>query len=86
MQTSDVIAILCSDVHLSDKPPVARSTEPNWMKAQEHVLVQVNDLAKTYSCPVVCAGDIFDKWDSSPGSDQYGHETNERMVYHPRSA
>lgn len=60
-----VIAIEISDIHLSDKAPVARSGEPDWYKAMARPLKEVSKLARKYSCPVVCAGDIFHKWDSS---------------------
>lgn len=32
----------------------------------EHHLGQLTDLQDKFDCPVVCAGDIFDKWNSPP--------------------
>jgi len=61
-----VLAILLADVHLSLKPPIWRSAEPNWLEAQARPLNEVKSLQKKYDCPVICAGDIFDKWNSSP--------------------
>ena len=29
-------------------------------------LEQIRDLQKEFDCPVICAGDIFDKWNSPP--------------------
>jgi hypothetical protein len=55
-----VVAILCSDLHLSHKPPIARSVEPDWYKTMGRYLKQLRDLADHHKAPVVCAGDIFD--------------------------
>jgi len=60
------IALLIADVHLSHSAPVARSAEPDWYAAQGRVLGQVRDLADKYKCPIVCAGDVMDRWNSSP--------------------
>ena len=67
MQTKTrVIAILCADIHLSLNPPVWRSNEPDWFAAMKRPLDAIKALQATcYNCPVFCAGDIFDKWDSS---------------------
>jgi len=57
-----VLAIFLADIHLSLKPPVWRSAEPDWMEAQRRVLEEVRLLQREYnSCPVICAGDIFDR-------------------------
>lgn len=60
-----IIAVLCSDIHLSHTPPVARSAEPDWYRAQARVLDQLGALGDKYG-PIVCAGDIFDRWNSPP--------------------
>lgn len=57
-----VIAILCSDIHLSHKPPIARSAEPDWYAAQARALNELEMLRMAYAVPVICAGDIFDRW------------------------
>lgn len=54
------VALLCSDLHLSHTPPAARSAEPDWYAAQKRVLDEVKD----WNLPVLCAGDIFDRWNS----------------------
>jgi hypothetical protein len=60
------IAILCADIHLSEFPPVARSAEPDWLAAQQRNLDEVRDLARSYgNIPIICAGDVFDRWNSS---------------------
>jgi DNA repair exonuclease SbcCD nuclease subunit len=67
----DVIAILCSDLHLSLTPPIWRSAEPEWFEAMKRPLNEIRALQLLYtrdgeSPPVICAGDIFDKWNSPP--------------------
>ena len=59
-----VIAILCADIHLSHKPPIWRSNEPDWYVAMLRPLDEIKELRFKYDCPVLCAGDVFDKWNS----------------------
>ncbi len=61
-EMSHVLAILCADIHLSLTAPAARSAEPDWLEAQARPLRQVAELAKEHDCPVVYAGDVFDRW------------------------
>lgn len=56
-----VIAIFLSDIHLSLNPPVWRSAEPDWMKAQARPLIEIQKLQKEENCPILCAGDINDR-------------------------
>ena len=60
------LAIFCSDIHLSETAPPARSAEPDWMLAQFRMLEQVDRLHREYKCPIVCAGDIFHRHNPSP--------------------
>lgn len=60
------IAVLCSDLHFSHRPPVARSAEPDWYAAMERQWNQVRVVAEKHRIPVVVAGDIFDVWKSPP--------------------
>ena len=62
---SEVIAVLCSDIHLSERVPSARSAEPDWLEAQARPLEELKSLAEKHDCPVVAAGDIFDRYNSS---------------------
>lgn len=64
--SSPVVALLCADIHLSYQPPVARSGEESWFAAMERPLKALRDLQEKHSCPVLCAGDVFDKWNSPP--------------------
>jgi len=59
-----IIAILCADIHLSHKPPIWRSNEPDWYAAMLRPLDEIQELQVKYKCPVLGAGDIFDKWNS----------------------
>ena len=60
-----VIAILCSDLHLSLHATRARKDE-NWFDAMGMQLAGLKMKADTYQVPIICAGDIFDKWNSPP--------------------
>jgi hypothetical protein len=59
-----VLAVLCSDIHLSHNAPVARSAEPDWYEAMRRPISEVRQLCLRHACPLVIAGDVFDKWNS----------------------
>ena len=61
-----VLAVCMSDVHLSLKAPIARSGEKNWLKAMKRSLTEINELAQKHNAILLCAGDIFDKWNVVP--------------------
>ncbi len=61
-----VIALLCADIHLSIKAPIWRSAEDDWFKAMKRPLDELRELQLTHGCPILCPGDIFDKWNSPP--------------------
>lgn len=63
---SRVVAILCSDIHLSHSAPACRADEPNWYDAMARGLDELSNLQKEYQCPVIFAGDLFDRWQSPP--------------------
>lgn len=61
------LAIVVSDIHLSHTPPSARSAEPDWYTAMERTLAELKHLVRLYdNPPVICCGDVFDRWNSSP--------------------
>lgn len=60
---SSPIAIAISDLHLSLLQPVCRA-DKDWLEVQAHYLAQVKDIAG--GLPVLCAGDIFDRWNTPP--------------------
>lgn len=64
-QNPPVVAVLCGDIHLSAKPPVFRSNESDWYATQAGYLEQLRNLAQEFSAPIVCSGDVFDRWNSS---------------------
>lgn len=68
MRTDDpVIAILCADLHLQHMPPACRQNEPDWYAAMQRGLDELRTLCKRYNdCPILCAGDVFDRWGSPP--------------------
>lgn len=57
-----ILAILVSDVHLCHTPPPARAGEPSWYEAMRRPLSEIAYLARKHRCPVIYAGDIFDRW------------------------
>jgi len=68
------IAIAIADLHLSLLPPACRA-DKDWMGVQAGYLQQVkeiacNELTRRHpgpEClPILCAGDIFDKWNVPP--------------------
>jgi hypothetical protein len=65
-KSDQVVAVLCSDIHLSLKPPSLRADEPDWFEAMSRPLKEIRDLQKRFKVPVICAGDIFDHWKSLP--------------------
>jgi DNA repair exonuclease SbcCD nuclease subunit len=48
------------------KPPIARAKDRDWLKAQSRPLWQLHELSREYDAPILCAGDVFDKWNSVP--------------------
>jgi len=57
------IAIAISDLHLNLLQPACRA-DKDWMEVQASYLKQVRDWAE--GLPILCAGDIFDKWNAPP--------------------
>lgn len=51
---------------MSQSAPVWRSPEPDWYAAMCRPLHFLYDLCKKHSCPLVVAGDVFDKWNPPP--------------------
>lgn len=65
MRSDDVIAILVSDVHLSLKQPICRDPSVNWFDTMAFYLDQLSAASDKHNAPIICAGDVFDKWNSS---------------------
>jgi DNA repair exonuclease SbcCD nuclease subunit len=65
-RTSPVVGVFTSDWHLSEKAPVVRSVEEDWMLAQENYLWQLREVHTKYRVPIFVAGDLLNKWNVSP--------------------
>ncbi len=76
-----VIAILCADIHLSPKAPIWRSAEDDWFAAMQRPLDELTVLQLKYGCPILCAGDIFDKWNSPPELINFALEYLPKNMY-----
>lgn len=51
-----------SDVHLSHKPPLARSCEKDWYEVQARYLEQVEKIRAEHDAVCLIAGDLFHSW------------------------
>lgn len=77
-----VVAILCADIHLSHRVPTARSNEKNWYEAMDRMLSQVRALQKdNFDCPVIVAGDLFDRWDEPAELINFAIDALPKNVY-----
>jgi len=79
----DVIAIFCADIHLSLNPPIWRSVEPDWFAAMKRPLDEIKKLQKEFDCPVISAGDIFDRWNSPPELINFAYDNLPQMYSIP---
>ncbi len=62
----EVIAIACADLHLSLKAPRCRQGESDWFGAMFKTINQLRQLQEKFEVSILCAGDIFDRWNSVP--------------------
>ena len=60
------IAILVSDIHLSHHAPRYRRAEPDWYEAMARHLRSLQKWQDEFQVPVLCAGDVFHRWNSPP--------------------
>ena len=58
------LAILCSDLHLRETVPRSRA-EPDWYEVMANQLNALRITAISLEVPIICAGDVFDKWNPS---------------------
>ncbi len=63
---TEPLAIVCSDIHLCHTPPAARAAEPNWYAAMGRALDQLREIQEDVRVPILCGGDLFDRWNSGP--------------------
>lgn len=60
------IAVSITDLHLTLQQSACRA-DKDWLAVQAGYLKQVRDLAHSFEdVPVLCAGDVFDRWNPSP--------------------
>jgi hypothetical protein len=65
--SAKVLAVFASDLHISETAPVARSCEPDWLKAVERMLVELQRLwCGLKRPPIFYCGDVFHKWNVGP--------------------
>lgn len=57
-----IVALLVSDLHLSLRPPLARSCEKDWLVIQAGYLRQLEEMLPSWETPIICAGDLFDRF------------------------
>lgn len=56
--------IVCSDLHYRATIPEARTDD--YFQAQRTKIMFIKELQEKYDCPVLCAGDVFDRWNTPP--------------------
>ena len=62
--SKNIAAVFVADLHLSHRPPIARSVEADWYGVMRHQLEQLDNIAD--GLPIICCGDLFDKWNPPP--------------------
>lgn len=63
----EVVAVLCSDLHLSHTPPRARAeSQTEWYGVMARQLAELRDVSDTLYSEIVVAGDVFDSWRPPP--------------------
>lgn len=65
-QNKKIVGVFCSDIHLSHRPPVARSVEDDWYEAMGRQLDELRRVGVENEVPIFIAGDIFDRWNPPP--------------------
>jgi predicted phosphodiesterase len=64
---SPVAGIFTADLHFSEKPPVARSGEKDWMRVQMDFVDELRDIqVANKMAPIFIAGDLLQSWKVSP--------------------
>lgn len=58
------LAVLCSDLHLRETTPRSRA-ESDWYEVMEAQLRVIETASLRLGVPIICAGDVFDKWNPS---------------------
>lgn len=66
VRETNIIAVLSADWHLCQRPPAARTGEPDWYKAMGWPILEMRGLCILHECPLIVAGDIGDSWRLPP--------------------
>jgi len=64
------------------KPPICRAGEPDWYAAMDRPLSALRAIDHQ-GIPILCAGDIFDKWKSPPELINFAIERLPKMIAIP---
>lgn len=56
-----ILGIACADIHRTNMRPACR-VEEDIMKVQDDKLLAIIQYARLHSCPILCAGDLYDTW------------------------
>jgi hypothetical protein len=91
--SNPVVGNFISDLQLSEKPPIARGIEADWLDVQRNYIDQVRLIQQENGAPIFIAGDILEHWKCSPlllsevirwlqGSDVYGIPGNHDLPEH----
>lgn len=76
-----VIAILLADTHLTLNAPIWRSAEEDWFAAMKRPLDEISDLQIKHRCPILFAGDLFTRWNSTPELINFAIENLPDNIY-----
>lgn len=93
LKSDPIVAVCLSDVHMSLRPPLARSEEKSWIEAQSRVWEEVRGLVTQHNAMTIIAGDLFDRWNAPaelinlamtllPPSNVYGIPGNHDLPNH----
>lgn len=77
LERPDLIAV--ADLHLTLRRPPARA-EQNWLDVQADRLAWLSELKAKYNCPIVYAGDIFDRYDAGAKEEKGKHDTATELI------
>jgi hypothetical protein len=62
--SEEILAISCADLHICQRPPIARSEEPDWQEAMKRPLLELAKLKQEHDCHLLIAGDVFDRYNT----------------------
>jgi DNA repair exonuclease SbcCD nuclease subunit len=71
--------ILTADWHLRDDQPICRTD--NYFEAQAKKIQFIKNLSEKHNCPILCAGDLFNKAKSSKSLEIYLMNNLPKLIY-----